>query len=126
MKVNNEACATETHLRKFMGEGKSQRSIVGRSIRLWAGQPWVKIPVGTINFLFFINALCDSGVQPASSLVWCYPGIKWPSHEVQHSLLFSAKDKNKWYFTSAPSICFHGTDRKNSTFLPVMGESTTE
>lgn len=95
MKVNNEACATETHLRKFMGEGRSQRSIVGRSVRLWTEQPWVKIPGGTRNFVFFINDQCGSRVQPASSLVWCFPGITWPSHEVQHSLLFSAKDKNK-------------------------------
>jgi len=95
MKVNNEACATETLMRMFMGEGRSQRSIVGRSNRLWAGQPRVKIPVGTTDFLFFINAQCGSGVHPASSSVWCYPGIKWPSHEVKHSLLFSAKDKNE-------------------------------
>jgi hypothetical protein len=70
MKVNNDACAIVTHLRMFMGEGRSQRSIDGRSIRLWAGQPRVKIPVGTRDFLFFINAQCGSGVHPACSSVW--------------------------------------------------------
>lgn len=80
MKVNNEACANETHLRTFMSEDRRQRSIVGRSIRLWAGQPRVKIAVGTRDFLFFRNPRCGSGVHPASSSVWCYPGVKWPSH----------------------------------------------
>ena len=75
MKVNNEACATETHLKMFMGEGRSQRSIVGRSVRLWAGQPRVKIPVGTRDFLFFINAQCGSGVHPSSNSVWCSQGL---------------------------------------------------
>jgi len=108
-----------------MGEG-SQRSIVGRSIRLWAGQPRVKIPVGMRDFLFFTIAQCGSGAHPASRSVWCYPGVKWPSHQVKHSLPFSAENKNEWYFTSAPSICLCGADRKNSIFLPVMGEGTTE
>jgi hypothetical protein len=94
MKANNEACAAETHLRMFMGEG-SQRSIVGRSIRLWAGQPRVKIPVGMRDFLFFTIAQCGSGAHPASRSVWCYPGVKWPSHQVKHSLPFSAENKNE-------------------------------
>jgi hypothetical protein len=39
-----------------MGEGRSQRSIVGLAIRVWAAQPGFKIPVGARDFLFFRNA----------------------------------------------------------------------
>jgi hypothetical protein len=96
------------------------RSIIGLSVRLWARQPWVKIPVGTRDFLLLKNAQCGSGTHPASSSVWFYPRVKWPSHEVKHTLLFSAEAKNEWHFTSAPSICLHGIDRKNFTLLLVL------
>jgi len=37
--------------------------------------------------------------------------MKWPGHGVDHSLLFSAKVKNKWSYTSTSATCPHGMDR---------------
>jgi hypothetical protein len=120
--VNYEAYATETHLRMLISEGRSRCSRVGLAIRLWAGQPWVLILVGARDLLFSKNGQSRSGTHPASNSVGCYPGVKWPGHEVKYSLPFSAKVENEWSFTSAPPICLHGIDRKNFTFLTFMGE----
>jgi hypothetical protein len=34
------------------------------------------------------------------------PGVKWPGHEADHSLLSGAKVKNIWSYTSTPQYTF--------------------
>ena len=42
--------------------------------------------------------------------------VEWPAREFNHSSSSSAKVKNKWSYTSTPSICLHGVDRKTLHF----------
>jgi hypothetical protein len=43
----------------------------------------------------------------------CFPGVKRPGHEANHSSPSSAKVKNEWSYTSTPSVCLHGVDRED-------------
>jgi hypothetical protein len=57
----------------------------------------------------------------ASSLLsnWyqvCFPGIKRPGREVNHSRPSSAKVKNKGRSTSSFLLCLYDVDRENFTF----------
>ena len=47
-----------------------------------------------------------------------FPSVQRREREVNDSPASSAKVKNEWSYTSAPSLCLHGMDRDNFTFLP--------
>jgi hypothetical protein len=47
-------------------------------------------------------------------------GLKWPEHEIDHSLLPSAKIKNQWSCTSAPPICRHIIDGENIIIIIII------
>lgn len=47
--------------------------------------------------------------------VGCFPGVKRPKREVDHSYPYSPTVKNECSSTSTPPICLHGLDRENSS-----------
>jgi len=50
-------------------------------------------------------------------------GVEWPGHETNH-LPPTAKFRNEWCYTSAPSTCLHGVHRNNYTFTIRPDESS--
>jgi len=46
-----------------------------------------------------------------------FPGGKTAGREVNHSPPFRVEVKNKWCYTSTPSICLQGADTETITFL---------
>ena len=49
----------------------------------------------------------------------CFPGLKRPGRQVNHSPPSSAEDKNEWGCTFIPPVCLHGVDRKNFSLQTV-------
>jgi hypothetical protein len=47
--------------------------------------------------------------------VGSFLGEKQPGHKVKHPIPSNTEVKNKCSYASTPSICLHGTDRKNFT-----------
>jgi hypothetical protein len=81
-------------------------SLVSVVTRLLAGQSGVESQQG--QELFFSQNPPD-WLLGSSSLLISGPkclclGVKQPEHEVGHSLLSSAKVKNKWRYTSDPCL----------------------
>jgi hypothetical protein len=56
-------------------------------------------------------------------LVLCAPGVKLPGSDFNHSPPSSAEAKNKWGYSSAPSIHLHEVHSCNSTFFTVFTAS---
>ena len=75
---------------------------------LWTGRSGFGIPVGARDFSLLWNVQNGSGTLRSS-----VPSTKWLRHVVNHSTPCSAKDKNKWSFTSTPPIYLHSVDREN-------------
>ena len=79
-------------------------------------RPGVRVPTNERDFYLLQNAQTDYGAYQASysaGIVF----IPRPKHEVNHSLSFNARDKNKWSYTSSSPLHLHGIDRESFTFL---------
>jgi hypothetical protein len=67
---------------------------------LRAGRSKARIPAGTRAFLFSkTSRLILGSAQPLTQ--WAsFPGVRQPGRKVDHSILFGAKVKNEWNYTS--------------------------
>jgi len=45
-------------------------------------------------------------------------GVKRPEHDGDNWPSSNAEVKNEWSYTSSPTVCLHGLDRKNVYLLP--------
>lgn len=69
---------------------------------------------------FFSSTKCRDQLwgqlSPLFNGYWgCFPGVKWPGHEVDHWPPPSAKVKKEQSYTSAPPLYHHGMDWENFT-----------
>jgi len=54
---------------------------------------------------------------PLKEVLWFFPGVKAPGHEVDRSPPSSTEVKNKGSFTLAPHTCIHGVQMDNFALL---------
>jgi len=57
------------------------------------------------QFLFFPKCQYQPPIQ---WVLWFFPGVKQPGHEVDRSPASGAKVENVWCYASSPSVCLHG------------------
>jgi len=53
---------------------------------------------------------------PFSGYWGCFPPVKWPGSEVNHSSPSSTAVNNEWSYTFLPPVCLYGMDRGNFAF----------
>jgi hypothetical protein len=67
--------------------------------------------------IFLFSKTSRPVLGPVQWVLGSFPGVRWSGSEVDHSPLSSAQVKNKWSYTSAPLMYFHGVNMNNFTFL---------
>ena len=105
------------HLTKQMYR-KRGGSVVSTVIGLRAGLSWFRNP-GRDKRLYPQNVPPGYGGAPSTYSIGYrnpLPEAKRPGHEVDHSPPSSTKVQNEWSYTSTPSTCLRGVNRK----LPLL------
>jgi hypothetical protein len=98
----------------------SRYSSVGRVTRLWSGQTGVDSRQKEDTFLFSKAQSCSEAHISSSYSVGreaVSSAVKWPVREVCHSSPPTAEIRNECNYTSTPSICLHGVDTGEMTFV---------
>jgi hypothetical protein len=116
---------------KFESIWKEGRSEDSNSLRAGRSRGRISIPGRGKNFLHVVQT--DSEVLPTSYPMGtgsCFPGLKWPGREADHSPPTSAEVKKMWIYTSTLPYAFMGqcliSYAQGKLYLTLFGEKMSQ